>query len=151
MKYLIWLWNFFLKTPIPAEWKSKNQFWGHIPPISIILLDWFFSKKKEVHPCVNPHQSCEIQENRFKMVICIVTVIIIISWKSRSAIFKCKLKNIHKALLLVSTLIQKKILWRINFVLIKFSLNALIFERSQNKCKNLSFLHKTTCIESEHV
>ncbi len=47
----------------------------------------------------------------------------------------------------MSILIQKKILWRINFVLIKFSLNALLFEKSQNECKNPSFLHKAMCIE----
>ncbi len=44
----------------------------------------------------------------------------------------------------------KKILWRINFVFIKFSLNALLFEKSRNECKNPSFLHKTICTVSDH-
>ncbi len=43
--------------------------------------------------------------------------------------FQRKLKNIHEVLLLKSTLVRKKILRRINFVLIKFLLNALLFEK----------------------
>ncbi len=60
------------------------------------------------------------------------------------------MKNIHEALQLESILIRKKILWRINFVLIKFLLNALLFEKSWNECENPSFLHKAMCIESDH-
>ncbi len=40
-----------------------------------------------------------------------------------------KLKNIREVFLLESKLIWKKILWRINFVLPKFSPNALLFEK----------------------
>ncbi len=29
-------------------------------------------------------------------------------------------------------------------------INALLFEKTWNKCKNPSFLHKATCIESDH-
>ncbi len=65
--------------------------------------------------------------------------------------FQCKLKNIHKVLLLESILIRKKILWRINFVLIKFSLNALLFEKSQNEWKNLSSLREVTRIKSNYI
>ncbi len=53
-------------------------------------------------------------------------------------------------MLLERILIRKKVLWRINFILIKFSLNALLFEKSWNECKNPSFLHKTMCIQSDH-
>ncbi len=67
-----------------------------------------------------------------------------------SQFFKNKLKNIHKVFLLESILILNKILWRINLVLIKFSPNALLFEKLQNECKNPSFLHKVTCIRSDH-
>ncbi len=49
-----------------------------------------------------------------------------------------------------SILIRKKILWRINFVLIGFLVNASLFKKSQNEYKNPSFLHKTMCIESNH-
>ncbi len=56
----------------------------------------------------------------------------------------------HEVLLLKSILIQKKILWKINFVLIKFSLNALLFEKLWNEYKNPSFLHKAIRIESDH-
>ncbi len=65
--------------------------------------------------------------------------------------FQHKLKNIHEVLLLETILIWKKILWRINFVLIKFSLNALLFEKLRNEYKNPSFLHKVTCIRSDHA
>ncbi len=40
-------------------------------------------------------------------------------------------------------------LWRINIILVKFSPNALLFEKSWNECKNPSFLHKAMCIESD--
>ncbi len=53
-----------------------------------------------------------------------------------SQFFQHKLNNIRKVYLLESILIQKKILWRINFILIKFSANALLFEKWQNECKN---------------
>ncbi len=43
-----------------------------------------------------------------------------------------KLKNIHEVFLHESILIRKKILWRINFVLIQFAPNALLFEKLQN-------------------
>ncbi len=36
-----------------------------------------------------------------------------------------------------------------NFVLIKFSLNALLFEKSWDESKNPSFLHKAVGIESD--
>ncbi len=49
------------------------------------------------------------------------------------------MKNIYKVLLLESILIRKKILWRKNFVLIKFLLNGLLFEKSWNECKINNF------------
>ncbi len=64
-------------------------------------------------------------------------------------VFQHKLKNFREIFLLKSILIRKRILWRINFVLIKFLPNALLFEKLQNECKNLSFLHKFTCIRSD--
>ncbi len=48
-------------------------------------------------------------------------------------------------------LIPKKILWRINLVLTKFLPNALLFEKLQNGCKNVSFLHKFTCFRSDNA
>ncbi len=60
------------------------------------------------------------------------------------------MKNIHEVLLLESILIRNKILWRINSIFIKFSLNALLFMKSWNQCKNPSFLHNAMCIESDH-
>ncbi len=68
-----------------------------------------------------------------------------------SQFFQHKLKNIRKVFLLENILLWKKILWRISFVLIKFLLNALLFEKLQNECKNPSFLHKVTCIRSDHA
>ncbi len=65
--------------------------------------------------------------------------------------FQHKLKNIREVFLLERILIQKKILWRINFVLIKFLPNALLLEKLQNEFKNLSFLHKVTCIRLDHA
>ncbi len=57
----------------------------------------------------------------------------------------------HKFFLIIIILNQKKILWRMNFVLIKFSPNALLFEKMQNEWKNPSFLYKVTCIRSDHA
>ncbi len=68
-----------------------------------------------------------------------------------SQFFQRKLKNVHGVLLLESIIIRKKILWRINFILIKFSPNALLFEKLQNECENPSFLYKVICIRSEHA
>ncbi len=65
--------------------------------------------------------------------------------------FQGKLMNIHEVLLLESILIRKKILRWINFVLIKFSLNALLFEKLQNECKNPLSLYKVTSIGSDHA
>ncbi len=45
---------------------------------------------------------------------------------------------------------QKKILWRINFALIKCLLTALLFEKSWNEYKNPLYLRKAACIESDH-
>ncbi len=68
-----------------------------------------------------------------------------------SQFFQHKLKNIRKVFLLGNILIWRKILWRINFVLIKFLPNSLLFEKLQNGCKNPSFLHQVTCIRSDHA
>ncbi len=140
--------KFFSQKPPHIGWmKAKKPVLGaHFPSYQ-----WFYwnncFQKNRVHPFVDWHKPCEFHENRVKTTTCIMTLIII-SWKSRSVIFWRKLKNIHQVSLLESILIQKKILWRINFVFIKFLLNALLFEKSCNECKNPSFLHKATCIES---
>ncbi len=47
----------------------------------------------------------------------------------KNVILKCKLKNIREFSLLESILIRKKILCIINFVLIKFSPNVLLFKK----------------------
>ncbi len=84
---------------------------------------------------VDSHQPCEFCENWLKTATCIMAVIIIISWKPKSVIFECKLKNIYKVLLVKSILIRKKISWRINFILLKFFLNKLLLEKLRNECK----------------
>ncbi len=53
-----------------------------------------------------------------------------------SQFFQHKLKKICEVFLLESIIIRKKILWRINFVLIKFLLNALLFKKLQNEYKS---------------
>ncbi len=73
----------------------------------------------------------------------------VLSANGFSQLFQHKLKNIRKVFLFESILIRKKMLWRINFVLIKFSPNAILFEKLQNECKNPAFLHKVTCIRPE--
>ncbi len=75
------------KTLISAEWKLKNLFWGHIFPFSSGSIGPIVLEKKKVYTCVHLHQLCEFHKNRFETATCIVTVIIIISWKSRSVIF----------------------------------------------------------------
>ncbi len=57
----------------------------------------------------------------------------------------------REVFLLESILILKEILWRINFVLIKFLPNALLFEKLQNEWKNPIFLHKVTYIRPDHT
>ncbi len=64
----------------------------------------------------------------------------VISQMVFSQIFQHKLKNIREVFLLESILIRKKTLCRINFVLLKFSPNGLLFEKLQNECKHPSFL-----------
>ncbi len=63
-----------------------------------------------------------------------------------SVIFECKLKNILKIFLLESILTRKKILWRINFILIKFLLNKILLEKIWNECKKTAFLHKAIVV-----
>ncbi len=38
-----------------------------------------------------------------------------------------------------------------NFILSKFLLNALLFEKLRNEYKSPSFFHKVTCIRSDHA
>ncbi len=57
-------------------------------------------------------------------------------------IFECKLKNIYEGFLLESILTREEILWRINFILIKFFLNKILLKKIQNECKKPSF-HRT--------
>ncbi len=128
--------KFFLKKAHTGPTKPEKPVVGHIFPHISDSIGSIISKNYRNHPCVNLHQPCEFHENRCQTATCIVTVIIIINWKSKSVIFECKLKNIHEVLLFESVLIRKKISRRINFVLIKFSLNALLFEKSWNKRKN---------------
>ncbi len=61
-----------------------------------------------------------------------------------SVIFECKSKNIYEVFLLESRRIQKEILWRINFVLIKFFPNKILLDKIQSECKKLLFLYKVT-------
>ncbi len=41
---------------------------------------------------------------------------------------------------------EERILWRINFILIKFLLNKLLSEKLRNEYKKPSFRHKAMCI-----
>ncbi len=71
--------------PILAEWKQKNQFWGQIFPRISGTVGPIVSKKIGFsHVWTRSYQSCEFNENWFKTATCIVTVIIIISWKYRN-------------------------------------------------------------------
>ncbi len=80
---------FTSKNSILAEWKPKNQFWGQIFPHISGFIRPIVSKQKKnrVYPCADSHQLCEFHENLYKTTTYIVTVIIIINWKSRSVIF----------------------------------------------------------------
>ncbi len=64
--------------------------------------------------------------------------------KGTSVIFECKLKNVYEVFLLKRVLSRKEILWKINFILIKFFLNKILLEKVQNEFKKPSFLHKAT-------
>ncbi len=141
----------FLHQKTYTGWmKAQNQFWWDIFPHISGSIGSIVSKNNRVHPCVDPHQPCELHENQFKTVTCIVTVIIIKSWKSRSVIVECKLKNIHEVFLLESILTWKKILWRINFVLIKFLLNAPFFENNRMNVK-INHFSIRLCVLSQTV
>ncbi len=70
--------------------------------------------------------------------------------KGTSVIFEYKLKNIYEAFLFENILIQKELLWRIKFIFIKFFLNNILLEKIRNERRKPSFLHKATCIQSDH-
>ncbi len=42
---------FFSKNPIPAEWKLKNQFWGHTFPVSVFYFTNCFQKEEGSTMC----------------------------------------------------------------------------------------------------
>ncbi len=139
--YRIRIW-FFFTNPHTGRMKARNPVLGaHFLPYQWFYWTDCFQKKKNWFTHV---------WTRTNHVNLMKISSIIINGKSRNVIFYCKLKNIHQVLLLKSILIRKKILWRVNFVLIKLSLNVLLFEKSWNECKNPSFLHKAICIESDH-
>ncbi len=122
MGYQIWFRSFFLKKAQTGWMRAENPVLeAHFPHISGSIGP-IVSKNNRVLRCADPHQPREFNENRFKTATWVRAEIIIINWKCKSVIFKCKLKNTHKVSLLESILIQKKILWRINFVFIKFLL-----------------------------
>ncbi len=121
---------FSSKTPHTGWIKAKKPVLGaHFPQYQCFYWTDGFQKNR-FHSSVSSHQPCEFHENRFKTTTCILTVIIIISWKSRSAFLNVNWRTSTRVLLLESILIWRKILWRINFILIKFLLNALHFEKS---------------------
>ncbi len=148
MRYTDYGFEIFSSKP-RTSWVKKNQFWGHTFPHISGSNGPIVFKKNRVHPCVDPHQPYEFRENSLKTVTCIVTVIIIVSWKSRSVTFNVNWRT-SMWFCCSKVTYSKKILCRINHVLIKFSLNELRFEKSWNECKNPSFLHNVTCIESDH-
>ncbi len=79
---------FSLKTPYTGWMKIKKPVLGHIFLVSVVLLDRLYQKKKKnVHLCVESQHLCEFHKNWFKTATCIVTIIIIINWKSRSVFF----------------------------------------------------------------
>ncbi len=127
---------FSSKKPILAKWKPKNQFWGHIFSYISGSIWLMFSKTlglTHVWTLTNHMNFMKIGSK-----LRLVTVIIIISWEPRTIFFECKLKNIYKVLLLESILIRMEILWRINFILIKFLVNKLLLEKLWNECKKPS-------------
>ncbi len=80
------------KTPYRLNENQKTSFGGTFSPTSVLKK----KKKSRVHLCVDLHQPCEFHENRFKTATCIVSVIIIISWKSRSVIFNANWRTSMK-------------------------------------------------------
>ncbi len=51
---------------MPAEWKPKNRFWGHVLPHIGGFIGSIVSKNNRVHLRVDPHQPCEFHEKLFK-------------------------------------------------------------------------------------
>ncbi len=46
--------------------KAEKPVLGHILPCNSDSVGPIVSKNDRVHPGVNPHQPCELQENRFR-------------------------------------------------------------------------------------
>ncbi len=63
---------FSSKTRIPAEWKPKTQFSGHIFPHINGSIGPIISKNNRIHPWIELHQPCEFHESWFKTTICIM-------------------------------------------------------------------------------
>ncbi len=108
----------------------------------------FFQKERWAVVCSSEDyifvKSCE---NRFKFFLECINLFP----KFLKNLISSKVKrNSNRVLLLESILIQKKILWRINFILIKFLQNKLLLEKLPKECKKPSFLHKAMCIQSDH-
>ncbi len=139
---------FFLKTSgsiEPLIWRKmcpQNWFFGFYSAI------WGWGKNFKTYSV--PHFHIKVYIDFCRQTPAFPLWMIMSPTNRFSQIFQHKLKNIREVFLLGSILIQKKILWRINFVLIKFLPNALLFEKLQNECKN-SFLHKVTCVRSDHT
>ncbi len=122
--------------------------WPPLSPPFIRIWSWEFQNSRYFIPKItkNHEQLCRICQTVINL-----SRVIIISWKPKSIVFECKLKNIHKVLPCESILIRKKSLWRINFDLIKFLSTALLFEKLRNDCKNPLFLCKVMRIESDYA
>ncbi len=78
--------KFFLqKSPYWLNESQKTGL-GHIFSHGGGSIGLIVFKNNRFHPCVDPHQPGEFHENWFKTATCIITVIIIISWKPRSVV-----------------------------------------------------------------
>ncbi len=129
----------------PISWKMvmtpKIIFCGYFVKYCFFFFKLFYKKYSELHFLQKSLYWFLSPDNSFPAKWSCLSI------NGFSQFFQHKLKNICKVFLLESILVWKKILWRINFVLIKFLPNALLFDKLQNECKNLLLLH-ITCVPS---
>ncbi len=134
------------KSPYWLNESQKTCFGGSFSPISAVLWGWLCPKTIGFIHVWTLTNHANFMKTVSKLRSVLWLIIIIISWKPRSVIFECKFKNIYEVLLLKSILVRKKILWRINFILIKFLISKLLLEKLQNECKKPSFIHEAISI-----
>ncbi len=78
---------FSSKPPYRLNESQKTSFGSTLFSISVVSIGPIVSQKIGLNHYVDWHQPWEFPENQFKTATYIVTVIIIINWKSKSVIF----------------------------------------------------------------